>query len=98
MSIGGGEILVVLLVALLVFGPQRMPEIARQIGKAMRELRKMQDSVRDEIHGALRDDDHDGEAQNVPSYGEAPQIAPGAERGEPAALPHPDPPSTGSFD
>src|SRR5579862_6826922 len=106
MSLGGGEILVVLLVALIVFGPQRMPEIGRQIGKAMRELRKMQDSVREELHGALQLDDHDAahdahdaadDASGPPSYGEPQQIAPESERGEPAPMPHPDPPSSGSF-
>ena len=104
MSLGGGEILVVLLVALIVFGPQRMPEIGRQVGKAMRELRKMQDSVRDEVRGALHIDEHDAEhdaahdaASHPPSYGEQRPVAHESERGEPAPLPHADPPSSGSF-
>ncbi len=56
MSLGGGEILVILLVALIVFGPQRLPEIGRQVGKAMSEVRKMQDSVKREIDGVLHHD------------------------------------------
>ena len=46
MNLGPAEILVILVVALLVFGPQRLPEVGRQVGGAMRELRKMQDSVK----------------------------------------------------
>jgi sec-independent protein translocase protein TatA len=72
MSVGPAEILIILVVALMVFGPQRLPEVARQVGSAMRELRRMQDTVRGELdmvlhpeHGtsssplpALEPDDH----------------------------------------
>ena len=40
-NIGGGEVLVILLLALIVLGPQRLPEAARQVGKVMGELRRM---------------------------------------------------------
>jgi sec-independent protein translocase protein TatA len=53
MSVGPAEILIILVVALLVFGPQRLPEVARQVGSAMRELRKMQDTVRGELDMVL---------------------------------------------
>ena len=53
MSLGPAEILVILVVALLVFGPQRLPEVGRQVGAAMRELRKMQDTVRGELDMVL---------------------------------------------
>jgi sec-independent protein translocase protein TatA len=56
MSLGPAEILVCLVVALIVFGPKRLPDVARQAGSAMRELRKMQDSVRQELHGVLHAD------------------------------------------
>ena len=98
MSLGGGEILVILLVALIVFGPQRLPEIGRQVGKAMREVRKMQDSVRDEIHGALKLDDHDHDDHSAPpSYGDQQALPSEYEHGDHASLPHVDPPTSGSF-
>lgn len=53
MSVGPAEILVILIVALLVFGPQRLPEVGRQVGAALRELRKMQDAVRGELDMVL---------------------------------------------
>ena len=37
-SLGPAEILVILVVALLVFGPNKMPEIARQVGRGFREF------------------------------------------------------------
>ena len=53
MSVGLPEILVIMVVALLVFGPQRLPEVARQVGAALREVRKMQDAVRGELDMVL---------------------------------------------
>lgn len=46
-GVGGTELMVVLFIALLLFGPQKLPEIARQIGKVMGEARRiMDDTVR----------------------------------------------------
>ena len=56
MNLGAPEILVILVVALLVFGPHKLPEIGRQVGGAMRELRKMQDSVKQELQTVMNDD------------------------------------------
>ena len=49
------EIIVVVVIALLVFGPNKLPDLARQAGEAMRELRKVQGSVRGEINKAMRE-------------------------------------------
>ncbi|MFC1955732.1 twin-arginine translocase TatA/TatE family subunit [Chloroflexota bacterium] len=40
LGIGTGEILLVLVLALIIWGPGRLPEIARTLGKAVRALRK----------------------------------------------------------
>ncbi|MGZ3459438.1 MAG: Sec-independent protein translocase protein TatB [Archangium sp.] len=45
-NIGAGELVVILVAALLVLGPQRLPEFARAIGKFMREFRRQTDEVR----------------------------------------------------
>ena len=56
MSLGPEKIILILVVALIVFGPQRLPEIARQVGAAVRELRRMQDAVRGELDQVLHPD------------------------------------------
>jgi sec-independent protein translocase protein TatB len=56
MSLGPEKIILILVVALIVFGPQRLPEIARQVGAMIRELRRMQDSVRGELEQVLHPD------------------------------------------
>jgi TatA/E family protein of Tat protein translocase len=52
-NLGPAELMVILILALLVFGPNRLPEVGRQIGSALRELRRMQTRVRSEINSAL---------------------------------------------
>ena len=66
MSVGPAEILIILVVALLVFGPHRLPEVARQVGSAMRELRKMQDTVRGELDMVLHPE-HGTSSSSVPA-------------------------------
>lgn len=39
-NIGMGELLVILVIALLLFGAGRLPEVARSLGKAVREFKK----------------------------------------------------------
>lgn len=48
-SIGFPELLVILTIALLIFGPKKLPEIGRSIGKAMREFRKTSDEIKERI-------------------------------------------------
>lgn len=47
------EILVVAIVALIVFGPQRLPEIARTIGRTMNELRRQAHDIRAEFESGI---------------------------------------------
>lgn len=51
-GIGTPELLVILVVALVVLGPERMPEIARALGKAMAELRRATSGLTDELQNA----------------------------------------------
>lgn len=55
MSIGGPEIIVLFLLALIVFGPRKLPEIGRSLGQAMRELRRMSSEVTSVFEEALDD-------------------------------------------
>jgi Tat protein translocase TatB subunit len=61
-NIGGGEFLVILLVALIVLGPNRLPEAARQAGKVMGELRKISSGFQNELRTAIADADKESAA------------------------------------
>ena len=48
-NVGIGEILVIVLVCLMVFGPERLPEVARQLGRALGKLRITTQGALDQI-------------------------------------------------
>lgn len=52
-NVGGGEVLVILLVALLVLGPNKLPEAARQVGNALTQVRRMSSGFQNEMRSAL---------------------------------------------
>jgi TatA/E family protein of Tat protein translocase len=47
--LAGPDLLVILAIALIVFGPKKLPELARTIGKAMGELRKTTEEMKESI-------------------------------------------------
>ena len=51
-GIGTTELLVILVVALLVMGPKRLPELARSLGRSLAEFRKATSEFTDELHNA----------------------------------------------
>lgn len=53
-NISGGEIFIIVLVVYLVFGPKKIPELARMLGKGINELRRATTEVRDEINREAR--------------------------------------------
>jgi sec-independent protein translocase protein TatB len=55
LNIGGGELLVIMLLALVVLGPQRLPEAARQIGRFMGDLRRMSSGFQRELQSAMQE-------------------------------------------
>jgi sec-independent protein translocase protein TatA len=53
--LGGGEIMVVLLFVLLLFGSDKIPEAARMLGKGLREFRRATDEIKREISSEAKD-------------------------------------------
>jgi sec-independent protein translocase protein TatB len=49
LNVGPQELLIILLIALIVVGPQKLPELSRQIGKGLREFKRVQDEVKDMV-------------------------------------------------
>lgn len=88
-GIGMPELIVILVVALVVLGPKRLPEVARSIGKAISELRRQTSDVVEELqlHTMLDDD-----AARRPPGASSRTAAPAAP--EAPATPRPDPPSS----
>jgi len=57
LNVGPLELLVVLAVALIVVGPERLPELARSVGRVIRQFRDVQNEVRDMVSSEVADDD-----------------------------------------
>jgi sec-independent protein translocase protein TatA len=57
-NIGPLEIVVILIIALVVFGPKRLPELGRSLGKGIREFR-----------GSISGDSHDDDARPASPHG-----------------------------
>ncbi len=90
-NIGSPELLVILVIALIVVGPRRLPEIGRTVGRALNEFRKVQDEVREMVRFDLSD-----EAVDPPTT--APVHTPNGEwkPAEPGGVAEPDAPGDGA--
>jgi Tat protein translocase TatB subunit len=59
-DVGLQEMLVIGILALLIFGPSKLPELGRMVGRAMRELRRASDEFRTTVETNLHMNDPDG--------------------------------------
>ena len=74
-NIGGGEVLVIALIALIVLGPDRLPEAARTVGKVMGEIRRLSTGFQDEVRTAFNDDTPPPASPRPPSSPLAAEVA-----------------------
>ena len=73
-NLTGGEMVIIALVALVVLGPERLPEMARSAGKMLHKVRTMTEGVQSEVRDVMAD----------------PSMQPLKELGELAARPAPE--------
>ena len=55
-NIGFSELIIIFMVVLLLFGAKRLPELARSMGKALREFKKASSELSDEISKEQKDE------------------------------------------
>jgi sec-independent protein translocase protein TatA len=67
-GIGLQEMIIILVVVLIVFGPKRLPDLAKSLGKGIAEFKKASDEVRKGIEEAVQEEE--GKAPPTPA-GEA---------------------------
>jgi TatA/E family protein of Tat protein translocase len=56
-NIGFPELIIILAIALLIFGPKKLPEVGRSIGRALREFRKTSDEIKEKIEEEIQVDE-----------------------------------------
>jgi TatA/E family protein of Tat protein translocase len=78
-GIGFQEMLIILVVVLIFFGPKRLPDLAKSLGKGIAEFKKASEEVRKGIEDAVKEESA-GETPKPPedlsAYGKAPGSAP----------------------
>ncbi len=52
LGLGIPELMVILVIALLIFGPKKLPEVGQNLGKAIREFKKGADSIKSEVENS----------------------------------------------
>ena len=52
-DISTGEIFIILIIGFLIFGPKKIPEIARKVGKGMGEIKRATNDIKKEIHNEI---------------------------------------------
>ena len=57
---GMGELVVILFIVLLLFGASRLPEIARAIGKSIKEFKKAGKEIKDDIEEVAKEEEKKG--------------------------------------
>ncbi|MGI8427557.1 MAG: Sec-independent protein translocase protein TatB [Actinomycetota bacterium] len=67
-NIGFPEMMVIAVVALLVFGPRRLPDMARQAGKALREFKKVTGDLTEDLKAGLDDPAFHDSAADDPAF------------------------------
>ncbi len=54
-DVGGGELLLILLAVIILFGPEKIPEVSRFINKGIQKMRQAQNQIQEEITNITRE-------------------------------------------
>ena len=85
-SIGVPELIIILTIALIIFGPRKLPELGRSLGRSLNEFKRASNELRNTLEEEVRVDEQREEARKRAEAAKAPLEAAAAETpAEPAA-------------
>ncbi|MEZ4380650.1 MAG: twin-arginine translocase TatA/TatE family subunit [Nannocystaceae bacterium] len=71
-AIGGWEILIIIAIVLLVFGPSKLPQLGESVGKMLRGFRKEMKALEDDKEAERREKENNGEIDVTPTNADRP--------------------------
>jgi sec-independent protein translocase protein TatA len=66
-SVGMPELLIIMIIALMVFGPKRLPELGKAVGQTINEFKKGANSLRDSLEEEVRQEEQRTAAPTLPA-------------------------------
>ena len=66
-GVGLPEVTVILILALLIFGPKKLPELGKQLGKTLKSLKKASNEFQNEIDQVMNEEDKDESSKIIES-------------------------------
>jgi TatA/E family protein of Tat protein translocase len=75
MNLGFPEMIFIFFLALIIFGPKKLPEIGRQIGKALNEFRRASNEFKAQIEAEINNLDTDARTPQILPPAQPPQGA-----------------------
>ena len=66
-GVGLPEVTVILILALLIFGPKKLPELGKQLGKTLKSLKKASNEFQNEIDQVMNEEDKEKSPKSVES-------------------------------
>lgn len=86
LSVGGWQVVLILVVVLVLFGGKKMPELAKGLGQSIKEFKKAAREASDEINRAVEDEHHHAQASHpAPAAPAQPGQTPGNQTSAPKA-------------
>jgi len=81
------HLIVIFVVALIIFGPEKLPELARNLGRVMAEFRRATGDLRSNFEGHMRDLEREAQDRRIAGAAASSPSAPALPSNEPAVLP-----------
>ena len=66
-GVGLPEVTVILILALLIFGPKKLPELGKQLGKTLKSLKKASNEFQNEIDQVMYEEDKEESSKSIES-------------------------------
>jgi sec-independent protein translocase protein TatA len=93
-SIGMPELIIIFVIALIIFGPRKLPELGRSLGKSLAEFKRASNELKSTLEEEIRLEEQRSKVEETSKPAET-TSPPSAHTEEPASV-HPTEPATGS--